>query len=105
MSVTADGPGSVVRLDALTQFQDVDGSQLSAWTVRNAGEIHAPQLASMSGAALALDGTGTMPVAQLASFTEASLTVREVDVLVRRVGEAWRGRPCRWMAGRCRRAP
>ncbi len=77
MSVTADGPGSAVRLDALTQFQDVDGSQLSAWTVRNGGEVHSPLLTSMSGAALTLDGTGTIPVVQLLSFTDGELTVRD----------------------------
>jgi RHS repeat-associated protein len=71
-----------VDLSALTQFQDVDNTTFdngwtgwSSITPKNSGTIKAPALASVSGTILALDGMGTIPVAQLSGFTSGQINM------------------------------
>ena len=75
--LTADGTGSQIQLPALTQH--LLGTALRR-CARNGGVIQAPLLTSLQVANLVLDGTGTVPIAQLTAVTGGQLTLSGVDV-------------------------
>lgn len=73
--VTADDVGSLVDLPLLVQMEDVNTDLRSSLTATDNGTINAPVLATLSGVSLTLDGTGVLPVAQMATLTNCSVVV------------------------------
>jgi len=70
VGLLADGAGSLLNLPALVGL-----SGPSSLTATHQGAIVAPLLTVLSGTALTLDGTGTLPTAQLISFTGGQLNL------------------------------
>ncbi len=71
--VTADDVGSLVDLPLLVQMEDVTSDLRSALTATDSGTINAPVLATLSGVSLTLDGTGVLPIAQMATMNHCSV--------------------------------
>ncbi len=104
MSVTADGPGSLVRLDALTLFQDVDGSELSRLDRAPRRRNPCPATGECPG-----DWADAGRQRRDAGGPVDEFHQRPVDragggLRLRQVGQAWWGPPCPWTACTCRRA-
>ena len=74
-TITADGTGSRIEAPVLTQLIDRDSYQLSTIKAVNGGEIAAPMLNELQRFNLVLDGTGTIPISQITSFTDGVITV------------------------------
>ena len=77
--VTADGIGSTIDLQALTTFQDPNADVRSTLTPRNGGSILAGSLTDLGGVQLTIDGTGTLPVAQITTFENSQATLSTID--------------------------
>ncbi|MDA1052075.1 MAG: Ig-like domain-containing protein [Planctomycetota bacterium] len=79
VNVLADGNSSAVNLSALTNFNDVrsgfaTGEKISSSiTARNGGTVNSPQLSTLDGVRLVLDGNGTIPISRIATFTDGNL--------------------------------
>ncbi len=79
VSVTADGTDSVVDISSLVTFQDFDTSERSRLAARNGGAVLAGSLVDVRGVELVLNGTGTLPIAQLVSLTDGAVTLSGQD--------------------------
>ncbi len=76
---------STVNLDSLTSFMDQNTADFSAWwgffegtsslTATMEGTIQAPLLNMLSGVALTLDAGGSVPIGQIESLTNGSITL------------------------------
>ena len=77
--VTADGFASTINLQALATFEDVNADERSTLTPRNGGSILAGLLTDLQGVHVTLDGTGTLPVAQIATFENSQATLSVTD--------------------------
>jgi RHS repeat-associated protein len=73
--LTADGAQSQIALDSLVSFVDRDSAALSGLTARNGGQILAPQLVTLQGIQLTMDGTGDLPYQQIRQFTQGQMTL------------------------------
>ncbi len=71
--------GVVVDLSALVTFQDFDTSERSRLVARGGGTVLAGSLVDVRGVELVLDGTGTLPIAQLTSLTDGAVTLSGQD--------------------------
>jgi subtilase family serine protease len=74
IDVVADGVGSQIRLDALTEYTDNNAydfgdGRYSTLTARGGGTVQAPNLTALRGVNLALDGTGTLQLGKITSLT------------------------------------
>ncbi len=69
-NLLADGAGSLLDLPVLTTV-----SGTSSLTVAHQGTVNAPVLTSLDGTRITLDGTGTLPTAQVGTLTGGQLTV------------------------------
>ena len=66
----SDGTGSKLDVSALTNFQGTSGKNVYAsLQATHSGTVLDPSLTTMDHANLTLDGTGTVALAQLATFT------------------------------------
>jgi len=75
----ADGTGSALDVSALTTFSDRNTDEYSELRAVNGGEILASNLTELQAVALTLNGTGTLPVAQITRLASCSVTVSGVD--------------------------
>ena len=82
IDVTADA--GTIKLDALTTMIDAYGNaggavdgRWSTLVVHNGGIITAPNLTTIQGVGVAIDGTGTIPTAQIRSFHGGGLTISD----------------------------
>ena len=82
IDLTADGAGSTIRLDLLTSFSDAYGNgpdavdgRWSTLVASHGGGIVAPNLATLAGVGLTLDGTGTLPTAQITAMSGGGLSI------------------------------
>ncbi len=81
--VTADGVNSRVDLSSLVSMTDAWGGSLGGhnlWSqliARNHGTIHVPILTDLSAVALSLNGTGTLPIAQITSIRDGAILVTD----------------------------
>src|SRR5262249_61814493 len=81
INVSADGAGSVVNLAAVTSFVDnyagssTGGNRFSTLTATRGGTVQAPLLATLTGVAVTLDGTGSLATAQLTALTTDAVTL------------------------------
>ncbi len=81
IDVTADGLGSTVDLSALASFTDNSGgsptgaNRYSTLTARNLGIIEAGVLETLVGVNVTIDGTGSMPTAQITSLDTSALSL------------------------------
>ncbi len=82
ISVTADGPASVVNLANLVSLRDdyangdgTDEARFSSLNPKNGGVIQAPNLTTLVGVALTIDGQESLPVSQITSMTNGRVVV------------------------------
>ncbi len=75
VQATADGASSMVDLSQLTSFIDTSRYKAAALVARNGGAIRAGQLTSLDSVSLVIDGTSTLPTAQITSLVNGSLEV------------------------------
>src|SRR5690606_3971527 len=86
IDLLAEGPGSRIELAALRGMVDeYSGStaanadnRYSSLVARDGGTIAAPALGALRGVNVALDATGTLPVAQIERLTDGRLSVAGV---------------------------
>jgi hypothetical protein len=79
VQLTADGFGSTLQLPALTLFEDVNADVRSVLLVRNGGEVQAPELVTLQGIDLSLDGLGTFLGGQIKEFTTGRLVMNRLS--------------------------
>jgi len=85
----ADGAGSVLDFSALTTFTDHNTDEYSALYAVNGGEILAPNLTGLQAVSLTLNGTGTLPVAQITRLASCSVTVSGADAAFASLTDAY----------------
>ncbi len=71
LDVSADGSDTTIDLSNVTSF-DIDNGSLS---VTDSATVLGSKLTSLSGVAVALDGTGTLAINQWTSLTDDTLTI------------------------------
>ncbi len=69
--VTADGVGTLIDLSAVTTYD----SAASEFQVTDGASVLAPNLTSLNGVTVILDGSGTIAYSQWASLTNGALTI------------------------------
>ena len=99
VGLLADGAGSLLNLPALV---GIGGP--SSLTATHHGAIAAPLLTVLAGTALTLDGTGTLPTAQLISFERGADQPRR-RLQLQRPDRHRRHRPSSSAAGRPSHCP
>ncbi len=80
IDVSAEGSGSMVQLDSLVSYSDESSYDYgyglySTLTAKQGGEVRTPQLKTLKGVNLVLDGTGVMSHSQVESFTNGRLEI------------------------------
>ena len=81
IEIIADGVGSVVTLNSLTDFTDVGVLTPSRLEVKNGGSILIPNLSTLNGIDVIVGATGTIDVAQLTAITKATISVSGATAL------------------------
>ena len=81
IDVSASGAGSLVDLAKLTSFEDQLGydfffGHYSSLTAAAGGEIRVPQLTTLNGISITMNGAGIIDSDQFASFTNGRLDIR-----------------------------
>jgi autotransporter-associated beta strand protein len=79
INVTADGTGALVNLSALTSFTGTtrfDQFSYSTLTASNGGTVQVPALTTLNLAQINYDGTGTLPTAQITTFTYSYANIK-----------------------------
>ncbi len=71
VQVDADGAGSKIDLSGLTSYTSPSGSL----AVTNSATVLDPELTSLNGVSVTLDGTGTLATGQWASLTAGSIAI------------------------------
>ena len=80
VSIEADGAGSVVDVSALTTYAVSTSYSSSLLSVTNSGKVDLNSgLTSLNQVNLTLDGTGTIPIGQFTSITDATITIEGGD--------------------------
>ncbi len=84
IDVSANGTGSLVRLDELSTYIDNYGSDLSngmysTLSAKLGGEVHIPKLTQADGLNIELDATGVIPIGQLTRFDGGRILVSNTN--------------------------
>ncbi len=84
IDVSANGTGSLVRLDELSTYIDNYGSDLSngmysTLSAKLGGEVRIPKLTQADGLNIELDATGVIPIGQLTRFDGGRILVSNTN--------------------------
>ena len=79
VGIAADGTGSLIDLGSLTTFHDANAARRSTLVARNGGTVQAGNLTDLQAVDVTLDGTGTLPISQITTFTSGVARLSGVD--------------------------
>ena len=76
VQLESDGAGSVLNINALTSFSgNTNQGNFSGLQVTNHASVSDSALTTLEDVNLTLDGTGTLSISQIASFTDGSISL------------------------------